>query len=163
MEILGLLLGAGVSAAVLLVLTALPLAWARGVAVLAALAVIFVLGSVVFAGGSLERSFGAVYLALGLLAAVVLSLPRLLQFAGLEPVWVSLSLGVAAVLLLIAAGVGLDALLGALLPPPDPQSGSSVRAQVSQGLSNGMLISSPVVLAVLSWRAWRGHRGTRPA
>ncbi|MBB6017034.1 hypothetical protein ACFP9V_03290 [Deinococcus radiopugnans] len=158
MGILGLLLGAGISAGVLTVVTGLPLAWARGVAALAFVALLAVLGSVLFAGGSsLERSFGAVYLVMGLLAGALLALPRLLRGAGHEPLWVSLGLGVAAVLLLIAAGVGVDALLGAVLPAPDPQTGESVKAQISQGLSNGLLIASPVVLILLSWRAWRGR------
>ncbi|QLG11395.1 hypothetical protein HLB42_11840 [Deinococcus sp. D7000] len=157
MGILGLLLGAGISAGVLTVVTRLPLAWARGVAALAFLALLAVLGSVLFAGGSLERSFGAVYLVMGLLAGALLALPRLLRGAGHEPLWVSLGLGVAAVLLLIAAGVGVDALLGAVLPAPDPQSGESVKAQISQDLSNGLLIASPVVLILLAWRAWRGR------
>lgn len=158
MGILGLLLGVGISAGVLTVVTGLPLAWARGVAALAFVALLAVLGSVLFAGGSsLERSFGAVYLVMGLLAGALLALPRLLRGAGHEPLWVSLGLGVAAVLLLIAAGVGVDALLGAVLPAPDPQTGESVKAQISQGLSNGLLIASPVVLILLSWRAWRGR------
>lgn len=144
MGILGLLLGAGISAGVLTVVTRLPLAWARGVAALAFVALLAVLGSVLFAGGSLERSFGAVYLVMGLLAGALLALPRLLRGAGHEPLWVSL-------------GVGVDALLGAVLPAPDPQSGESVKAQISQGLSNGLLIASPVVLILLAWRAWRGR------
>lgn len=115
-------------------------AWGGGAGFPALLAV---LGSVLFAGGSLERSFGAVYLVMGLLAGALLALPRLLRGAGHEPLWVSLGLGVAAVLLLIAAGVGVDALLGAVLPAPDPQSGESVKAQISQDLSNGLLIASP--------------------
>lgn len=155
MGILGLLLGAGVSVAVLLMMTALPLTPARGVAVLAFVALLVVLGSILFSGGSLERSFGVVYLVMGLLAGAVLALPRLLRYASLEPVWVSLGLGVAAVLLLIAVGTGVDALLGMILPPPDPQTGISVKAQISQGLSNGILIAAPVVLVVLSWLAWR--------
>ncbi|WP_415785613.1 hypothetical protein [Deinococcus saxicola] len=71
MGILGLLLGAGVSVGVLLAVTALPLAWARGVAVLAFVALLAVLGSVLFASDSLGRSFGAVYLVVGLLAGAV--------------------------------------------------------------------------------------------
>ncbi len=157
MAILGLLLGAGVSVGVLLVVTALPLAWARGVAALAFVALLAALGSIVFASNSLERSFGAVYLAVGLLAGVGLALPRLLRWTGQEPVWVSLGLGMAATLLLIAVGVGVDTLLGALLPPPDAQTGVSVKAQISQGLSNGILIASPVVLILLAWLAWRGR------
>lgn len=157
MGILGLLLGAGVSVGVLLAMTALPLVWARGVAALAFVALLAVLGSVLFASDSMGRSFGAVYLAVGLLAGAVMALPRLLRYAGQEPVWISLGLGLAAVLLLIAAGLGVDTVLGAALPPPDPQTGISVKAQISQGLSNGLLIASPLVLIVLSLLAWRGR------
>ncbi|MDV6376125.1 hypothetical protein [Deinococcus arenicola] len=157
MGILWLLLGASVTVCVLLFVLALPLAWARGAAVLAVLALIAVLGSILFAPGSLERGFGAVYLILGLLAAVVLSLPRLLKYAGLEPVWVGLGLGMVATLLLIGVGMGVDATLKALLPPPDPQTGISVKAQILQGLSNGILFAAPVVVVVLSWLGWRGR------
>ncbi|GGO18382.1 hypothetical protein [Deinococcus humi] len=160
MAILGLLLGAGVSAGVLLV-TALPLGWARGVAVLASVALLAVVGSIVFASNSLERSFGAVYLAVGLLAGVVLALTRLLRWVGQEPVWISLGLGMAATLLLIAVGVGVDTLLGALLPSSDTQTWFSIKSQISQNLSNGILIASPVVLIILSWLSWRGRMPER--
>ncbi len=159
MGILGLLLGAGVSVGVLLGVMALPLAWARAVAALASVVLLGVLVSVLLTDGSLERSFGAIYLVMGLLAGVVLALPRLLRYAGQEPVWVSLGLGAAATLLLIAVSVAVDTLLGALLPAPDPQTGASVKAQISQGLSSGVLLASPVVLAVLSWLTWRGRAG----
>ncbi len=156
MGILGLLLGAGVSVGVLLSVMALPPGWARGVAV-AALMLAFLLGSVLFRGDSLERSFGAVYLAMGVLAAVVLALPHLLRSVGHGPIWVSLGLGVAALLSLIVAGVGVDALLGVLLPPPESQTGIYIKGQISQGLSNGILLASPVMVVILAWLAWRGR------
>ncbi len=156
MGILGLLLGAGVSVGVLLAMTALPVAWARGVAAVVSLALLAVLGSVLFASDSMGRSFGAVYLVVGLVAGAVLALPRLLRYAGQEPVWISLGLGVASVLLLIGVGVGVDSLLGAVLPQePDPASGEYLKGVISHGLSNGLLIASPVVVVVLAWLAWR--------
>lgn len=157
MGILGLLLGAGVAVGVLAAVTALPLAWARGVAAVAFVALLAVLASLVLTDDAMERSFGVVYLAVGVVVSAALALPRLLRWAGQEPVWVGLGLGVAATLLLIAAGLAVDTLLSALWPAPDPQTGASVKAQLSQGLSNGMLLASPVALAALSWRAWRGR------
>lgn len=160
MGILGLLLGAGVTVAVLFFMTTLPLAWARSVAILAALALIVVLFSILFATGNLERSFGTVYLTLSVLAAVILSLPRLLKCVGLEPVWVSLGLGVAALLVLIGVSIGVYAVLEALLPP-DTQTGILVKTQVSQGIINGVLLAAPVVLIVLAWLAWRQRMARR--
>lgn len=157
MTFLGLGLGAGISAVVLLLVVALPVAWARGLAALATAALLWALGSVLFSGDRLERGFGAVYLVGGLLAGGVLALPRLLRRAGQEPVWVSLGSGLAAALLLVAAGVGMDMLLAVVWPVPDPRTGASIRAQISQGMSNGIVFAAPVLVVLLSVWAWRSR------
>ncbi|GGM07552.1 hypothetical protein [Deinococcus aerophilus] len=154
-EVLGVLIGAAMAVAVLLPSVALPRLWARGLAVLG-FGTLLVVGAVVLSGDRMERSFGLVYLAGSVLAAGVLALPRRLRWAAWEPLWVSLGLGLAALALLIAGGVGLAALLSVVWSS-GPQADVSIRTGVAQGVSNGVLLTAPPTVLVLSLWGWRNR------
>ncbi|WP_221090779.1 hypothetical protein [Deinococcus aquaedulcis] len=147
MTALGWLLGGGAAGAL-----ALGMMTVRGPLALALAGfgggMVLVTALMVLTGDSFSRGFGLVYLAVGLMGAAVAGLPRALVVGGASPgrELVALGMGAALVGMLLLAGLGLDRLLGALLP-------GDLKARASAGLPAGLLLGA--ALGLVAGAFWR--------
>ncbi|MBZ9752459.1 hypothetical protein K7W42_16545 [Deinococcus sp. HMF7604] len=132
--------GAGLGLALGVMLVRGPLA--LGLAGLGAGAAVVAL-VMTLAGDSFSRGFGLVYVGVGLAAAGLVAVPRALTAAGASPAreLTAWGLGMALMLLVVLAGLGLDRLLTAVLP-------NVPKAQASFGLPGGLLVGTLLGLAV---------------
>lgn len=157
---LGLALGAGLCLAIVLGALALPLAWARWAAAIGPVWLLWMVISTPDISRPDEIGMTA-WAVLGLifLGGLGMALPRLLRYAGQQPVWVSLGMGlttVAALALVAAAAAGLasrlifDPVTGAY----DKMAAEAVPYWIVGSVSNGVNFAAPVVLVVACMLAW---------
>jgi hypothetical protein len=153
MTLLGGVLGSLLASAVVLGLSALRPALARGPALLGWLAL--VVGTGLSLWPLLTRNtdptsfFAAIYLGLGVLAGLLFALPRRRRWR--EAGWVSWGLGLLTPLLLTLGGLGVDAGLAQVLLPDQ-------KAVVSYGFVNGLLWSLLPALGVALLLARAGQK-----
>ncbi|THF83925.1 hypothetical protein E7T09_20635 [Deinococcus sp. KSM4-11] len=134
-ELLGVLAGAVLAVLFVTGSVVLPSRPAQPAALVGYAAFVVLAGVALVTADPMGRSFGAVYLALGGVCALLLAAPRWRRWTGREQGWVPLGLGLTTLLLLIGIGMGADGLLALLLAPES-------KAATSTGLVNGLLLGA---------------------